>query len=361
MITVKHLTKSYQNADGQTIQVLRDVNCDIRDGEVISIIGPSGTGKSTFLRALNLLDPPTTGEILVNGENILARGYDVYKMREKMGMVFQGFNLYEHLSVLDNVTLGPIKLLHIPTEQARAEAIANLTKVGMAEKAGAMPAQLSGGQKQRVAIARCLSMHPDTILFDEPTSALDPTMVGEVQAVIRSLAEEKLTMLIVTHEMRFAREVSSRIFFMNDGIIYEDGTPEQIFSNPQKEATRAFVHRIRSLKFNIDTARFDTYDMFSQVRRFCLRYSIAAKMDNITHVIEEMLLLVRQRQQSLRVELIHGELDGRTAVAVSLPEATASPLESGDADELAVQIIRGMSQSIETERTTDGIRLIFAM
>ena len=180
MITINHLSKQYNDPDGSVFRVLKDVNCQIDRGEVISIIGPSGTGKSTFLRAINLLDPPTGGEILFNGENILAKGYPLNKLRQKMGMVFQSFNLFEHLSILDNVTFAPMKLHGMKRDEAEAEAMSMLRKVGMAEKCNAMPSDLSGGQKQRVAIARCLAMHPDVILFDEPTSALDPTMVGEV-------------------------------------------------------------------------------------------------------------------------------------------------------------------------------------
>ena len=246
MIQVNHLSKSYTQPNGEVIQVLKDVNCHIKKGEVISIIGPSGTGKSTFLRALNLLDPPTDGEILVEGEDILRKKYPLNKLRQRMGMVFQNFNLFEHLSILENVTLAPIKLLGLSKEDAQKEAMQMLRKVGMAEKADAMPKNLSGGQKQRVAIARCLAMHPDIILFDEPTSALDPTLVGEVLSVIRQLAKEGMTMLIVTHEMKFAYDVSTRIFFMNEGVIYEEGTPQQIFENPQREATRAFTNRIRT-------------------------------------------------------------------------------------------------------------------
>ena len=208
------------------LTVLKDVNCDIEKGEVISIIGPSGTGKSTLLRAINMLEPPTGGEILVDGENIMAKGYKLDKMRQKMGMVFQSFNLFDHMTVLENITYAPVKLLKTSVEDAKAEGMDLLQKVGLAQKADVYPESLSGGQKQRVAIARALAMHPEVILFDEPTSALDPTMVGEVLSVIRQLAKEGMTMLIVTHEMRFAKDVSTRIFFMNEGIIYEDGTPE---------------------------------------------------------------------------------------------------------------------------------------
>ena len=232
IISIAHLKKSYGSLD-----VLHDITVDIRQGEVISIIGPSGTGKSTLLRALNLLDPPTGGSIVVDGEDILARDYPADRLRQKMGMVFQSFNLFGHKTVLENVIFAPCQLRHEPEETARQQGLALLRKVGLAEKADVYPSSLSGGQKQRVAIARALAMKPDVILFDEPTSALDPTMVGEVLSVIRQLAKEGLTMLIVTHEMKFAHDVSTRIFFMYDGYIHEDGSPRQIFESPVHSAT----------------------------------------------------------------------------------------------------------------------------
>jgi ABC-type polar amino acid transport system ATPase subunit len=361
MITINHLSKTYTNTNGTPLQVLRDVNCQINKGEVISIIGPSGTGKSTLLRAINLLDPPTGGEIIVDDENILTRGYPVEKLRQKMGMVFQSFNLFEHLTVLENVTLAPIKLRGLSREQAEKEAIDYLRKVGMAEKRDAMPSQLSGGQKQRVAIARTLAMRPSTILFDEPTSSLDPTMVGEVQGVIRTLAIDKMTMLIVTHEMKFARDVSTRVFFMDEGVILEEGTPEQIFNHPQLPATRTFVHRIRSLVFDIASRDFDFYDMTSQIKQFCIRHSIPEKMNPITHVVEEMLNLLAQYNKPVHIEVNYSELDYSSSVVILHKGETLSPLERPDSDELAVMIIRGMSKDIQTEPTPEGIKLTFQM
>jgi len=217
MIRVEHLQKSFGN-----LEVLRDVNAIINKGEVISIIGPSGTGKSTFLRCLNLLDKPTGGAIFINEKDILAKNANVPQLRQKMGMVFQSFNLFEHLTVMENLCIAPAKLLNKSKEEAKTKGYELLKMVGLLEKADVYPRQLSGGQKQRVAIARCLAMEPEIILFDEPTSALDPTMISEVLAVIRSLAKQGMTMAIVTHEMGFAKDVSSRIFYMDEGIIYED-------------------------------------------------------------------------------------------------------------------------------------------
>ena len=237
MIQVSHLKKTYSNG----LQVLRDVNATIEKGEVISIIGPSGTGKSTFLRCLNLLEKPTGGSIIVDGQDLLSKRTDVPKLRQKMGMVFQSFNLFNHLSIMDNLCIGPVKLLGKSRKEAEDRAMELLAMVGLAEKAHVMPSQLSGGQKQRIAIARCLSMDPEIILFDEPTSALDPTMVSEVLGVIRTLAKQGMTMVVVTHEMGFAKEVANRVLFIDEGLILESAAPKEFFENPKEERTKQFL------------------------------------------------------------------------------------------------------------------------
>jgi len=361
MITVKHLTKQYIDPDGSVFQVLKDVNCEIERGEVISIIGPSGTGKSTFLRALNLLDPPTSGEILWNGENILAKGYPLNKLRQKMGMVFQSFNLFEHLSILDNVTLGPMKLLGLSRSQAEEEAMTMLRKVGMGEKAASMPGDLSGGQKQRVAIARSLAMHPDAILFDEPTSALDPTMVGEVLSVMRQLASEGMTMLIVTHEMKFARNVSTRVFFMNEGIIYEDGTPEQIFEHPVHSATKAFVQRIHKLVFEVDGADFDMLDAKSQMGRFCIKYNVASKVEAANRIVDLMGQSVMSRLYPYTLRLTHSEQTEVTALDFMKENIQESPLRMPETDSTLLEKLREHCQEIVEEPTTRGFRVKFIL
>lgn len=241
MIKIAHLSKRFGD-----VTVLRDITAEIAQGEVISIIGPSGSGKSTLLRCLNLLEVPSGGVIEVGGHNLLAPGTDLSRVRRKMGMVFQAFHLFDHLSVLGNLTLGPIKLLGLRRPEAERKAQALLQRVGLADKVHCFPDELSGGQKQRVAIARCLAMDPEILLFDEPTSALDPTMVSEVLAVIRQLANDGMTLLVVTHEMAFARDVSTRVLYMDEGVIYEQGSPQQIFEAPQREKTRAFIRQIRS-------------------------------------------------------------------------------------------------------------------
>ena len=239
MITVNNLVKSFGNH-----VVLNGINEEIKEGEVVVVIGPSGSGKSTFLRCLNLLETPNGGEIFIDGEQINKAGTDVNKMRQKMGMVFQHFNLFPHLTVMQNITLAPIKLKKMTKEQAIKKGEELLKIVGLSDKADAYPVQLSGGQKQRIAIARSLAMEPEIMLFDEPTSALDPEMVGEVLDVMKDLAKSGMTMVVVTHEMGFAREVGTRIFFMDEGLILEQGTPEEIFDNPQHERTKSFLSKV---------------------------------------------------------------------------------------------------------------------
>ena len=239
MIKVEHLKKSFGG-----VSVLKDVNAEIAKGEVISIIGPSGTGKSTFLRCLNRLETPDGGRITVDGLEVTDPKTDLAAVRRRMGMVFQSFNLFGNLTVLGNVMAAPCDLLKTPEAEARKKALELLDRVGLADKAEEWSDNLSGGQKQRVAIARALAMDPEILLFDEPTSALDPTMVGEVLEVMRALAKSGMTMLIVTHEMGFARDVSTRVFYMDQGIIYEDGTPEEVFNHPKRERTIDFVGRV---------------------------------------------------------------------------------------------------------------------
>lgn len=239
MITIRNLYKNFGD-----LEVLRGINEHIAKGEKVVVIGPSGSGKSTFLRCLNLLEVPTKGEILVEGQSITDPKANINAIREKMGMVFQQFNLFPHLSVLDNIILAPMKVKKMNREQAVAVASDLLKKVGLYDKIDSYPNKLSGGQKQRIAIARSLAMSPDIMLFDEPTSALDPEMVGEVLAVMKELADSGMTMVVVTHEMAFAREVGSRLLFMDNGVIAEQGTPEEVFQNPKNERTKEFLRRV---------------------------------------------------------------------------------------------------------------------
>ncbi len=240
MIKVNNLHKSFGD-----LHVLCGINEHIAKGEKIVVIGPSGSGKSTFLRCLNLLETPTQGEIIIEGESITDPKANINKIRQKMGMVFQQFNLFPHLSVLDNIILAPMKIKKMRKDEAVAIAEDLLKKVGLFDKIDSFPGKLSGGQKQRIAIARSLAMSPDIMLFDEPTSALDPEMVGEVLTVMKELADSGMTMVVVTHEMSFAKEVGSRLFFMDDGIIAEQGVPAEVFENPQNDRTKEFLRRVQ--------------------------------------------------------------------------------------------------------------------
>ena len=241
LIAVKGLKKYY---NGEEIKALDDITTDIYPGEVVAIIGPSGSGKSTFLRSLNLLERPTAGTITFEGEDITSPKTDINKLRQKMGMVFQHFNLFPHLTIMDNMTLAPRKLLGMSKEDAEAKALDLLDKVALKDRANAYPSQLSGGQKQRIAIVRALCMSPDVLLFDEPTSALDPEMVGEVLDVMKDLAKEGMTMAVVTHEMGFAREVASRVIFMESGKIVVEGSPDEIFNDPDNERLKTFLAKV---------------------------------------------------------------------------------------------------------------------
>jgi len=348
IISVSHLTKRFGE-----LEVLRDINFEVQRGEVISLIGPSGTGKSTLLRALNMLEPPTGGSIIVDGEDIVANANAnaTAKLRQKIGMVFQSFNLFDHMTVLENITDAPIQLLHLPEEKAKEEAMGLLKKVGLAQKADAYPSELSGGQKQRVAIARALAMHPEVILFDEPTSALDPTMVGEVLSVIRQLAQSGLTMLIVTHEMRFARDVSTRIFFMNEGIIYEDGTPEQIYVHPMHSATKAFVNRIQKLVFEIDSDDFDYLQIHTGLNRFCIKYNLS-QGEHAYEIIKEVLFTHMRDIRPLTLRMTHAELTGVTALDFMVENLDHSPLSDAARKSLRPQV-----KDLIEERTTRGFRV----
>ena len=346
MISVKHLSKVYKNGDKE-LPVLRDVNCEIAQGEVIGIIGPSGTGKSTFLRCLNRLEEPSGGRIEIEGVDILDRKADVNLLRRKMGMVFQNFNLFEHLTILDNITLCPRTLLGASRKEAEARAMELLQLVGLYDKAGNLPGELSGGQKQRAAIARCLAMDPEIILFDEPTSALDPTMVSEVLVVIRRLASQGMTMAIVSHEMQFVRSVSTRIFFMNEGVIYEEGTPEQIFEHPQRPATIAFINRIRTLEFKLADKHFDLYGMFGEVGVFCNKYGLGNDLlTKVQHVMEEMLYEILPFSAPVTLTLDYSEKDFTLRLDFVQEGASGPILDSLPDDCLSLMLVRGMCSSV---------------
>ena len=329
MIELVHLEKRYKNA-----VPLADVNAVINDGEVISIIGPSGTGKSTLIRCIDMLERPTGGKILLNGEDICAPGYDVTKARRRMGMVFQSFNLFGHLNAIENIMQAQIDILKRSKEEAYKTGIEILRRVGLADKENNYPDELSGGQKQRVAIARTLAMDPEVILFDEPTSALDPTMVGEVQSVIRNLTNTDKIMLIVTHELNFARSIATRVFYLDQGGIYEEGTPEQIFEHPQRDLTRRFIQKLRVLEFNIDSPYYDFAGAGTEIDRYCMqnditprtKYLIRLAFEELTsHILRPVLDRV-----PVRITIEYSEQEDKAEVTAFYGGERFDPAQSGD-------------------------------
>ena len=343
MIRIEHLRKEYPNAIP-----LEDVSVTINDGDIISVIGPSGTGKSTLIRCINQLDKPTSGKIFVNDLEITKKGCDISAVRQKMGMVFQNFNLFGHLSVLENVMFAPMELLGVDKQTAYDRAMELLHMVGMESRAFNYPDALSGGQKQRAAIARTLAMDPDIILFDEPTSALDPTMVGEVQAVIRELAKMGKTMMIVTHEMKFAREICNRVFYMDDGGIYEDGTPEEIFDNPQKERTRRFIRHLKVFETEVDGADFDFIGITTQLEQYAYKNGMPAKTAYRLHALFEELC-----QELLLPELSEKKISFTVEYDAEKQEATAIVLYPGkrfepqtSKNDISLAIVNNLAESI---------------
>lgn len=339
MISVKNLSKHFGD-----LVVLKDVNVEIQKGEVIAVIGPSGTGKSTLLRCINLLEEPTGGEIIIDGVNLFDKKTNVFKLRQKMGMVFQSFNLFSHLMVIENIMLGPVDLLKMNRQDAFDEGMKLLAMVGLAEKAYAYPDELSGGQKQRVAIARTLAMKPEIVLFDEPTSALDPTMISEVLAVIRKLALDGMTMMIVTHEMKFARDVSTRVLYMDEGIIFEEGTPDQVFNHPQKDRTRAFIHHVKIFTYKIRSKSFDLYNLHAEIETFGRKQFLSEKqIFNIQLVLEEVIVnkLITRPGESvdLTVTVGYSEQNGVIEIVMYYAGEPYNPFESAGDDDLPMMIV----------------------
>jgi polar amino acid transport system ATP-binding protein len=340
ILSAENLTKRY----GENT-ILENVSFCVEQGEVISIIGPSGTGKSTLLRGLNFLDPPTEGSVCFKDQTLSKQNID--EARRKMVMVFQNFGLFANMDVMRNITIGQTDLLKKSAPEAEDRAREILQTVGLSERARHFPHQLSGGQKQRVAIARCLAMEPDIILFDEPTSALDPTMVGEVTAVIRNLAKSGMTMLIVTHEMAFAKNISNRVFFMDECGIYEDGTPQEIFDRPQRPKTQAFIFKIKTFSFSVQSRAFDFIAMLNGIDDFCFRYAVDDKKANRLRIIAEELVLNIVAPQFGACELTVSFPESRDAyrVSVAYPGESGDALETGDA--LSVALVRSVAKSIE--------------
>lgn len=356
MIRILNLTKSF-GAE----RVLKGVTETIHPGEVVAVIGPSGSGKSTLLRCINLLEIPDGGEILVDGQNILAPGANKARVRQKIGMVFQSFHLFPHLTALENIAIGPVKILRQSRRAAMARGRELLAMVGLAGKAASMPCTLSGGQQQRIAIARCLAMNPAVILFDEPTSALDPTMISEVLAVIRRLARDGMTMMIVTHELNFARDVASRVFYMDEGIIYESGTPARIMENAAREKTRAFINRLRNFSYNIDSPNFDAFAMNAEIETFCEKHFFSHKLTQHTMLaVEEMLALyfARPAPPAIALTISYAEKSGTVVICFDDRQPPRNLIEeAGTNDGLELKILRGIAHDIVCERLAEGNRV----
>lgn len=341
MIEIKNLTKKFDD-----VLVLDNVSVTVNKGDVISIIGPSGCGKSTLMRCINLLENPTSGKINIEGESILSKEANIPELRQKMGMVFQNFNLYIHLMVIENIMLAPVKIRGLSREEAYAEGMKYLEMVGLAHKSHAFPEELSGGQKQRVAIARALAMKPDIILFDEPTSALDPTMVSEVLSVIHKLAENGLTMLIVTHEMKFAHDVSTRIFFMEDKGIYEQGTPEQIFDNPQKPKTKAFIYGSRIFSYDVVDKKFDLYEFNAKLETFLKNYLFSNSQINKIQLLSEEALCQLLPDTEMSYSLDYSQKLGTVEIKITYSGDNIDPTTL-DINELPMKLINSVAQKVE--------------
>ena len=343
MIRIEHLKKEYPN-----VTPLKDVNAVVNDGDVISIIGPSGTGKSTLLRCINMLEVPTAGHIWLDDDEITAPRCDVNRIRRKMGMVFQSFNLFGHLTVIENIMLAPMDLMGKSKQAAYDEGMRLLRTVGLAEKALNYPDELSGGQKQRIAIARALAMDPEVILFDEPTSALDPTMVGEVEAVIRELSKTEKTLLIVTHEMRFARAISNRVFYMDESGIYEEGAPEQIFDNPQRERTRWFVRQLKVLELNIESRDYDFLGMEGEIAAYCNKNQIPAMLVNRLQLAFEestqMLAAVLEHPR-IRAVIEYSEADEKATMTLKYNGPAYDVTRQGDP--LSLSVLKGIASGMQ--------------
>jgi polar amino acid transport system ATP-binding protein len=348
MITVENLSKSFGN-----LPVLRNISVSVEKGECVSIIGPSGTGKSVFLSCLNGLLTPDTGRVLIKGVDIFDRSADINKIRRGMGMVYQTFNLFSHLTVLENIILAPMKIRKIPRPDAVKKARELLNSVSLAAKENSYPHELSGGQKQRIAIARAMAMDPELVLFDEPTSALDPVMVGEVLAVIRALTKLGLTMLIVTHEMNFAREISDRVLYMDCQGIYESGTAEEIFERPQKERTRAFIRRLKTLALRIQSAEFDLLEQISQIEHFCVKYNIERKRINKTQMVFEELSMYLLKNYftgtespDILIDIDYAEQEKDILITITYNGRKADPFTDADEDAaLGLLMVKRMSKS----------------
>lgn len=340
VLRIEGLSKSFGS-----LSVLKNIDLEVVRGERIALIGPSGTGKSVLLRSVAMLEKPDAGHIYVGGIDITARGVNLNLIREKMGMVYQGYHLFSHMNVLDNITFAPIKVRGMDKFEAEDKAIELLSMVGLKDKLRAFPATLSGGQRQRIAIARCLAMEPEILLLDEPTSALDPTMTAEVLAIVRKLAQTGLTLLLVTHEMSFAAEFSSRVLYMDEGIIYEQGSPEQIFHAPEKPKTITFINRLKVFEERVDSLGFDLVGMNARVEVYFQKYGLQKKrLNNLQLLLEELLVLLFREQfantqPDIEITVEYASETKAVRLGISYSGEEFNPFESDD-DDLGVMLIR---------------------
>jgi len=354
VIEVKNLTKSF---DGNTI--LQNVSFTVNDGDSLAIIGGSGCGKSTLLRCLNLLTVPDSGEILYNGQNILNKGTDIDGYRRRIGMVYQHFNLFEHLNIMENMILAPMKVLKLSQDEAVARAEALLDRVGMLSRKYRMPSALSGGQKQRVAIARSLMMEPDLMLFDEPTSALDPTMVDEVESVIRKLIQGGMTSVIVTHELRFAEKISNRAIFLAEKGIYEEGSSEQIFASPQRELTKQFIYRSRLFSRELNYRDFDYYSLLSELRAFAAPYGLSPRQSTcLTSCFDELLLPLLENGCGCSLQLVCSESGKGHRLTAEFPTLQSDPFTLPFLDTFSVALLSRYAESLVSEVNAAGHRAV---
>jgi ABC-type polar amino acid transport system ATPase subunit len=360
MIKIENLTKDFGNGP-----VLENVSLHIKKGESVVIIGGSGCGKSTLLRCMNRLITPEKGKIYIDGENILDPNVDIDLVRRKMGMVYQHFNLFSHLNILDNIILAPVKVNKIPKEEAVEEARKLLARVGLSGKEYHMPSSLSGGQKQRVAIARTLAMHPKLILFDEPTSALDPTMVDEVESVIKDLISEGMTSVIVTHEMRFAKNVAQRVFFLAEKGIYEEGTAEEIFDHPKRSLTQHFLYRSRMFEEDLVRDDLDLYSFASKIRKFLSSYETNSNQSKLISVINDELLhpLFTHPDGARQAEfrLLCSESGSNHIIHIGFPDLKTDPLKEPFLDELNRSLLEHYSDIVISRKAEKGYLVTIQM
>ncbi len=350
MIRIENISKAFG-----ALQVLKDVSLTIEKGERIVIIGGSGCGKSVFLRCMDFLEIPDEGAVFIEGEKLTSNQADLNRIRRKVGMVYQGFHLFSHLNVLDNITLAPRRLLGLSREEAEKKAETLLKMVGLESRKYAMPEILSGGQKQRIAIVRCLAMEPEVMLFDEPTSALDPTMVGEVLATLRLLAKQGMTMVIVTHEMEFAKEIATRILYMDEQGIYEEGTPQEIFDAPKKKKTKDFIHKMKYFSWRIESRDFDLMQLQGNIRSFAARYGLDSKKANRLQLCtEELIYEMLEYGQSgdvpdMQIQISFDERDKCTVIEICCKGGRYNPFEAESKDELhlGVTILKNTAKRLE--------------